>query len=82
MALVPRPFPTALPHGELREVMPGIHFVTGTMKMGGPLRFSRNMTVVREGDRLMLRSATTWGLRVRDGASLRDALGAHGITVR
>lgn len=54
MALVPRPFPPALPHGELREVMPGIHFVTGTMKMGGPLRFSRNMTVVREDDRLVL----------------------------
>lgn len=29
-----------------------------------------------------LRSGATWGFRVRDGASVRDALGAHGITVR
>ncbi len=56
MAVVPRPFPPTLPHGELREVLPGIHVVTGTVKMPGPLpvRFSRNMTVVREGERLVL----------------------------
>ncbi len=36
--------------------MPGLYFVTGTIKMPGPLpvQFSRNMTVVRRGDRLVL----------------------------
>jgi hypothetical protein len=56
MSVVPRPFPSALPHGELREVLPGIHFVSGTVKLPGPLplRFSRAMTVVKEGERLVL----------------------------
>src|SRR5579859_6376820 len=56
MALVPRPFPAALPHGEIREVLPGFFFVAGTVGMPGPLpvRFSRNMTIVREGERLVL----------------------------
>jgi hypothetical protein len=51
-----RPFPPPQPHGELTEVLPGIFFVTGTVGMPGPLpvRFSRNMTVVREGERLVL----------------------------
>jgi hypothetical protein len=51
-----RPFPPALPHGELREVLPGLSFVTGTIALPGPLpvRFSRNMTVVREGGRVVL----------------------------
>lgn len=54
MPLVPRPHPPALPHGPLDEVLPGLHFVTGTMAMGGGVRFSRAMTVVVEGDRLVL----------------------------
>src|SRR5262245_19218630 len=56
MALVARPHPPALPHGEIREVLPGVHFVTGTVPLPGPLpvRFSRNMTILREGDRLVL----------------------------
>jgi hypothetical protein len=33
-------------HGELRELFPGIHFVTGTVAMGSGIRFSRNMTVL------------------------------------
>ena len=51
-----RPHPPALAHGELAEVLPGLYFVTGTIQMPGPLpvRFSRNMTVVRRGDRLVL----------------------------
>jgi len=50
MTTVPRPFPPAMPHGELREVFPSRYFVTGTTRlpMGVPIRFSRNMTVVRE----------------------------------
>ena len=56
MAHTPRPHPPAQSHGELREVLPGLHFVTGTVSLPGPLpvRFSRNMTVVRRGDRLVL----------------------------
>jgi hypothetical protein len=56
MAVVARPFPPSLPHGEIQEVLPGLFFVTGTIGMPGPLpvRFSRNMTIVREGDRLIL----------------------------
>jgi hypothetical protein len=55
MAVVPRPFPKAQPHGQLREVLPGLHFVTGTIKLPGPpIRFSRNMTVVKQGDQLIL----------------------------
>ena len=54
MALVPRPHPVALAHGSLEEVLPSLHFVTGTMAMGGGVRFSRAMTVVVEGDRLVL----------------------------
>ncbi|MBL0215420.1 MAG: hypothetical protein IPQ07_16235 [Myxococcales bacterium] len=56
MALTPRPFPPAAPHGPLVEVFPDLFLVTGTMKLPGvmPVRFSRNMTVVREGERLVL----------------------------
>ncbi len=49
--------PEALPHGALEEVFPGVFFVTGTMKtvlMGAHWHFSRNMTVVRDGDALTL----------------------------
>lgn len=56
MPITPRPFPPALPHSAIREVLPGLYFVTGTMRMPGPLpvSFSRNMTIVREGERLIL----------------------------
>ena len=51
-----RPFPAARPHGLLEEVLPDLFFVTGGMAMPGvlPIRFSRNMVVVREGSRLVL----------------------------
>jgi hypothetical protein len=55
MALVARPHPPALPHGAIREVLPDIHFVTGTVRMTTPpVGFSRNMVIVREGGRLVL----------------------------
>jgi hypothetical protein len=54
MATKPRPHPPARPHGELREVLPDLSFVTGTIRMAAPVRFSRNMSVVRRGDRLIL----------------------------
>jgi hypothetical protein len=50
-------FAECLPHGELEEVFPGVHFVTGTMKtqlMGAHWHFSRNMTVVKDGNALTL----------------------------
>lgn len=47
-------FHPAYPHGELRELFPDVFFVTGSAAMPGPLpmRFSRNMTVVRQGPSL------------------------------
>jgi hypothetical protein len=50
-------FPPALPHGHLQEVFPDIFFVTGAMEtvlMNAPFQFSRNMTVVRDGNTLTL----------------------------
>jgi len=51
-----RPFPAALPHGPLQEVLAGLYMVTGTVALPGRsyVRFSRNMAVVREGERLVL----------------------------
>lgn len=51
-----RTFPEAQKHGELREVLKDIFFVTGTVAMPGPLpvTFSRSMTVIRDGDCLTL----------------------------
>jgi hypothetical protein len=49
--------PPALPHGKLEEIFRDVFFVTGTMKtvlMGADWHFSRNMTVVRDGDALTL----------------------------
>jgi hypothetical protein len=56
MAHTPRPHPAARKHGALTEVLPGLYFVTGTVHLPGPLpvRFSRNMTVVRRGESLIL----------------------------
>jgi hypothetical protein len=74
MAAVIRPFPAAQPHGELREVLPDVYFVTGTVALPGllPVRFSRNMTVVREAGRLVLINA----VRLDDaGLAALDALG-------
>lgn len=50
----PRPHPPALPHGTLDEVLPGLFFVTGTIRMGAGMTFSRAMTAVKEGERLVL----------------------------
>lgn len=69
-----RKHPPALPHGELREVFPDVFFVTGTIAMPGPLpvRFSRNMTVIREGERLVVVNAVRLG---DEGLRALDALG-------
>ena len=69
----------ALPHGELRELFDGIWFVTGTVKMNAMMRFSRNMTVVREGDGLVLVNA----VRLDEaGLATLDALGAVRHVIR
>jgi hypothetical protein len=75
MALITRAHPPALPHGDIREVLAGVYFVTGTVAMPGPLpmRFSRNMTILREGgDRLVLVNSVRLG---DEGLAALDALG-------
>ena len=50
-------FPAQLPHGEIREVLPDVFFVTGQTRPtfgSQTLQFSRNMSVVRDGDALTL----------------------------
>jgi hypothetical protein len=52
-----RELPPALPHGRIEEVFPDVFFVTGAMKtvlMGAHWHFSRNMTIVRDGEALTL----------------------------
>ena len=73
MTHTPRPFPAAQPHGELAEVLPGMFFVTGGIKFPGrPIRFSRNMVILREGERLVLVNT----LRLGDaGLAALDKLG-------
>lgn len=46
-----------MPHGDLREIFPEVYFVTGTTRPnfdGKQWQFSRNMTVVREGNELTI----------------------------
>lgn len=46
-----------LNHGKIKEVLKNIYFVTGTMKnefFGSMWQFSRNMTIVKEGESLTL----------------------------
>ena len=48
---------SCLPHDQIREVFPDVFFVTGTYSGdigGASWQFSRNMTVVRDGDALTL----------------------------
>ena len=51
-----RAHPPAYPHGKLVEVLPDLFFVSGTIRLPGPMpiRFGRNMTVARRGDRLIV----------------------------
>ena len=65
------PLPQAQLHGELEQVFPDVFFVTGSMKMG-PFRFSRNMVVLREGERLIIVNS----IRLDDqGLAALDELG-------
>lgn len=53
---IKKTFPVALKHGDIQEVFSNIFFVTGTVVMSGPLpmRFSRNMTIIKEDEDLTL----------------------------
>ena len=77
----PRPFPPALPHGEIKEILPDVFFVTGTIGFRAPLtmRFSRNMTVIREGARLVLVNS----VRLNEaGLAQLEALGTVSDVIR
>ncbi len=67
--------PAALGHGKIEEVFPDVFFVTGSMEtelMGAHWHFSRNMTIVREGDALTLINS----IRLDDAGLKRlDSLG-------
>jgi len=56
MSVVSKPFASVLPHGAIQEALPSLHWVMGTVAMPGrlPVRFSRNMTIVKDGERLVL----------------------------
>lgn len=67
-------FPPAYPHGELQELFPDVFFVTGSARMPGPLpiRFSRNMAIVRDGESLTVINS----MRLSDeGLTALDELG-------
>ncbi|WP_439136258.1 hypothetical protein [Pseudomaricurvus sp.] len=67
--------PPALPHGAIEEVFTDVFIVSGTMEtvlMDTDWQFSRNMTVVREGERLILINS----VRLNDeGLATLDELG-------
>ncbi len=73
-----RSMPPARPHGDLEEVLPGVFFVSGTMKMS-VTKFSRNMVVLRDGDRLVLVNSLRLG---EEGLAALDALGRVTDVVR
>jgi len=50
-------FPKALEHGDITQIFENVFFVTGAMEtvlMDMDWKFSRNMTIVREGERLII----------------------------
>lgn len=75
-------FINSMPHGSIEEVFPNVFFVTGTMRnefFGSMWQFSRNMTIVREGDSLTIINS----VRLNDeGLASLDALGKVANIVR
>ena len=69
-------------HGPIREVLPDIYFVTGTMRnefFGSMWQFSRNMTVVREDGKLTIFNS----VRLNDeGLAELESLGEVANVVR
>ena len=69
-------FPPALPHGTIEEVFPDVFFVSGAMEtvlQGMDWKFSRNMTVVRDGERLIIVNSVRLG---EEGLAQLDKLGS------
>lgn len=65
-------FPPASAHGEITELFPDVFFVTGGVRMAPLMSFSRNMTIVRDGERLIVINS----MRLSDeGLAALDALG-------
>lgn len=68
-------FPQALAHGDITEVFSDIFFVTGAMEtvlQEMDWEFSRNMTVIRDGERLILINSVRLG---EQGLAELDRLG-------
>jgi hypothetical protein len=68
-------FPPALQHGTIEEVFPSIFFVSGAMEtvlQGIDWKFSRNMTIVRDGDCLIIINSVRLS---DDGLAELDQLG-------
>ncbi len=75
-------FPDAMPHSAIDEVFPDVFFVTGTMKnefFGSMWQFSRNMIVIREGDKLTIVNSVRLD---EPGLAALDALGTLVNVVR
>ena len=72
----------ALPHGAFEEVFPDLFFISGAMEtelQGMDWQFSRNMTVIRDGERLILVNS----VRLDDeGLAALDTLGRVTDVVR
>lgn len=72
--------PPAEAHGPLRQVLPGVHVVQGSMRFYGVFRFSRNMIVVDRGDGSLV---VIEAVRLDDdGLAALDALGRVTDVVR
>lgn len=68
-------FPHVLAHNAIEQILPDVFFVTGAMEtvlMDMDWQFSRNMTIVRDGERLILINSVRLD---EDGLSELDRLG-------
>jgi hypothetical protein len=75
-------FPPALEHGLIEEVFPDVFFVSGAMEtvlQGMDWKFSRNMIVVRDGERLVIVNSVRLG---EAGLAELDRLGQVTDVVR
>ncbi len=75
-------FQPALPHGAIEEVFPDVFFVSGAMEtvlQGMDWKFSRNMTVVRDGEHLIVVNSVRLG---EEGLAELDKLGRVTDVVR
>ncbi len=75
-------FQPALSHGAIQEVFPDVFFVSGAMEtvlQGMDWKFSRNMTVVKDGERLIIVNSVRLG---EEGLAELDRLGRVTDVVR